>query len=84
MMELIKKTERIKAIDLLYAGYDKVNDWKYVYNIKKGVRWHAKVIGRFIEIHQDRTFLGRHRVCLANIGKEIGRIKVISRKLKNN
>jgi len=84
MYLMTKRTNRINNLDLLAAGYKKVDQWKYTFEIKKGWRWHAIISGCAVYLHKDKTVCGRHRVTLSNIDKEICRIKNESSRILKN
>jgi len=68
------------TIDLVKAGYLRINEWKYVKKIDEKRRWHAIKAGRFIYLHQDTTWktkwgFKRHQIALSNVDKELKRIR---------
>lgn len=80
MLEKTRRADYITTIDLIKAGYIRINAWKYVKKINEQKRWHAIVAGSYIHIHQDTTWKNkwgfkRHQVCLSNVNQELKRIR---------
>jgi hypothetical protein len=80
MLEKIRRADYISSIDLLKAGYLRINEWKYVKKIDEKRRWHAIKAGRFIYLHQDTTWktkfgLKKHQIAMSNVYQELKRIR---------